>query len=152
MTRKTIEPTCPACNDTGRDSTGGPCHPCLVNGRQPLRDAVLGAVAVLFVEYTNKLPTEEQVIKAVKWAFGPKVMYAAGYRDKDGGMGMFNGPHPDFGAMLNATPPGGLMHRQCGDPRPAYIVKLTTTIYNGELIIEPVARWKDGRWQTKKRR
>ena len=30
---KTVTPKCKACGDTGKNSNGGPCVPCVMNGR-----------------------------------------------------------------------------------------------------------------------
>ena len=157
---------CPACNDTGLDSSGGLCHPCRVKGRQPVRDAVLRAVAGVFnrrltsgsaehdVLSGYSLPKEEELVEAVRWAFKPHVTYAIGYPLENGGVDIIFGPNPAMNTMLewngypvNNRPDGGL--KGFGLDKKLYIVKFTkTTIYSIPLI-EPVARWKDGHWQMK---
>jgi len=140
--------TCIACGDTGLNSRGDLCSPCRKHGRQPRRDAVLNAVKRLFAGCwkRDKIPTEEEVVAAVRWAYGPRVTYAAGYRGADGSMGMFAGPTPALLDVLGITPEA--------DPygRTAYIVEIVRATHReGEPTIRPVARWRGGRWQRKKR-
>jgi len=142
------EITCIACDDTGLNSRGGLCSPCHKRGRQPRRDAVLGVVEGLFAKYWEdaKIPTEEEVVAAVRWAYSPRITYAAGYRGADGSMGMFAGPTPALTDMFDITPEA--------DPygRVAYIVEIVRANCMGcEPTIRPVARWHGGRWQRKKR-
>jgi len=141
---------CTACGDTGRNSKGGACSPCLKNGRQPLRDAVMDAVSDLFAfcRATGGLPKEEEVLDCVRRLFepevayfGPDTIYAVGYRDKNGGLVAQAGPVPDLETML-AFEPEGL--------RQVFIVKLTRTANETEPKMTPVARWVGNEWERKK--
>ena len=147
---------CPACNDTGLNSSGGLCHPCQVKSRQPLRDAVLAAVTEVFAErYTNGgLPTLEQVKEVVDWAFKPHVVYAIGYPLENGGVDIIFGPDRSVDVMfvwngypVNNRHDGGL--KGFGLDKKLYIVKFTKTTFHSVPLIEPIARWKDGKWQMK---
>jgi len=147
MTKTTDSPVaCVACGDTGRNSKGGICAPCRNKGRQPLRDAVLGAVTDLFASYWARgdIPTEDRILEAVRLACVPPVSYVAGFRDSNGDMAILSGPLPDIAPLLTYTPPEDPYRRK------AYIVRSTRTGRTTDPIIEPVARWKDGRWQRKK--
>ena len=137
---------CVACGDTGLNSKGGLCSPCRNKGRQPLRDAALGAVSEVFAQALRcgRVPAKQEVVDAVAWAYEPAVQYAACFRG-GGGMGMFAGPEPSLDTLLELAPPL--------DPfaRPAFIVKLTRTTRGAAPIKEPVARWKGGKWQRRKK-
>ena len=137
---------CVACQDTGRNSKGGLCSPCLHKGRQPLRNAVVGAITAVFVRYEamGGLPTAEELHKAISWACQPRVTYAAGWRDKDGDMGMFEGPDPSLDAILHGSTPQDMPGKT------AFIVRFVKTTYYEEPIVEPVARWHNGHWQRRK--
>lgn len=136
---------CIACGDTGRNSKGGPCHPCRANGRQPLRDVIVEGIDKLFAKF-EIVPPRSEVMKLIEWAYLPRYVYATGFRDADGGMGMFEGPTPDLGKLLDKEPPEDPLRRT------AYIVEFTRSKHWGEEDThKPVARWADGRWQRKRR-
>jgi hypothetical protein len=103
---------------------------------------------VVFAEHwaDDKLPDIKEIAKAVKWAYEPRVMYAAGFRDESGpGMGMFAGPCKNLEDVLAEEPPEHPYARK------AFIMKLTRTgTYRDGPIMEPVARWHKGKWQRKK--
>jgi len=136
-----MKPSCGSCNDTGLNSKGVLCHPCWVNGRQPLRDRLISSLQKLFdAEWEKgKLPDRRDVVDVVRWAFNPPVLYAAGYRQKDGSMGMFAGPDPDISKILSVEPE---------EDKPAYIVCIIEMV-KGESHIERIARWRDGKWYRK---
>lgn len=102
MTRtgSNYELKCKACEDTGLNSKGGLCHPCLAHNRQTLRDAVLRAVKACFDNLWDQgmIPGCADVEAVVRWAFEPRVTYAAGFRDRHGDdMRMFAGPVQTLG-------------------------------------------------------
>lgn len=146
--------TCIACGGTGINSKGGPCAPCVRNDRWPVRDAVKAAIDAVFSEAAGqrRVPTMNEVLATVRSTMSqrvvspakPSVVYGAGFRDEEGSMGMFDGPFPDMAPLLKKAPPGP-------GPGPAYIVKLTK-LPNGEIETEPMARWRDGAWQLKKKK
>lgn len=145
MSKKQI--ICIACNDTGLNSKGGLCYPCRSKSRQPLRDAAIASLTDLFNTCFDefRLPSEDEIIESVKWACAPKVQYAAGYRGKDSAMGIFAGPVIDLDEMLAVIPP---IDRS---GRTAFIIEMVWAQPRGELITAPVARWKDGQWQKRRK-
>jgi len=148
--------TCVACGDTSRNSKGGPCVPCRTNGRQPLRDAVLRAVTHAFTiaKTEGRIPTEGDVMAAVREAMQPRVAYVAGFREdlaellREPGakVGMFAGPTPELNDLLEIKPPE--------DPYgyTAYILRTTRSSNPDEKpLVVPVARWRGGRWQMRRK-
>lgn len=139
------EYTCVSCGDTGINSKGGICTPCHRQGRQPLKRAVLGALKQVFAECheMGRLPDPCELRSAIDWAYAPRVLYAAGYRDKDGGMAYFSGASVDQKSVF-VTPP------ELSDPRPAFVVALIKDDhYKEEPILEPIARWNGAKWVTR---
>lgn len=134
---------CEACGSTGINSRGGACVPCQKNGRQLLRNAVISATKVVFAKAleAGRLPDPCELRSAIDWAYQPRVMFAAGYRDPDGSMAMFAGPTPRRENITYDISPDE------NDPRPAFIVELIKAdVYREEPTVRPNMKWKDGFW------
>jgi len=134
---------CPACEDTGVNSRGSPCHPCCVNGRNILKDRVLKAVGEVFDK--NRNPDEGLLAEAIRWAYTPRVQYACGFREKGGGLAMFAGPVPNTLQAAAYEPPDD-------DDRIAYMVKIVHDDHYGEPKITPIGKWNGRKWLPKKKR
>lgn len=140
---------CIACEDTGINSKGGQCIPCKNNERQLLRNAVIAAVKVVFAKATaaGRLPDPCEVRSAVDWAYAPRRMYAAGFRDPDGEMrDMFAGPTAKRENITYDITPDE------DDPRPAFIVEIVKgDVYGEEPTVLPNMKWRDGFWVGKRK-
>lgn len=138
---------CVGCADTGRNSKGGVCVPCQKNGRHPVRSGVLRAVGGLFdrMAKDGAVPTQEEVVAAVAWAYAPAITYGAGYRGKGGVMAMFGGPTPDLHGIYETVPGDGF-----NADKPAFVIEFTKTTFGGEPKARPIARWKGDRWVSRK--
>lgn len=141
-------PACVACGDTGRNSQGGPCGPCQRRGRQPLRDTLLAGIGRLWDEYDGPGPGPgvEECLAFVRWAYRPRIMYAAGRKARGSAeVGMFAGPCDTIDAILEVAPKP--------EEEPAYIIKLTRPLLYGDVPThEPVAKWVDGQWRKRKQK
>lgn len=132
------EYTCVGCGDTGINSRGGPCVPCLKHKRHPFKKALLGALEELITD-AAPVPSVEKVASVCKWAYRPRVMYAAGYRI-DGEMQFFAGPTPHIGNLDDVM-------LDVGVPHPAYIVVITKSQYYWqEDGMKPIAKWDGEKW------
>ena len=120
-------------------------YPCYNAGRQPLHDRVIGAVQELFAErwLRQAVPTEDEILRAVRRAMLPPVVYAACFRDA-ATCEYFAGPVPHYTTLLDTAPPFDI------DGRAAYIVKITHDADGRKQDkIEPVARRHGGIWQLR---
>jgi hypothetical protein len=136
--------TCIACGDTGRNSKGNECLPCLRKERQPLKDRILAVVEDVFDEW--HAPETEEIIEAVQWACKPRVAYVVAFKKGDD-IGVVAGPNSSIDSMLCIKPEA--------DPRnrTAYIIEMVQTNSRRDgFLHRPVARWHNSKWQLKKER
>lgn len=135
---------CAACGDTGLDSKGRACRPCIMKGRKPLMRAIRQAINTAFINYAEKgdLPTRTALIDAIDWAFLPRIVYIAGYKDHEGDVTEYvAGPTPDLAALEESVEL---------DDNTVFIVELTKVKYGEDPETRVIARWKDGKWSRKK--